>query len=53
MCEVRTAQLVDLSGAEGKVIGKVELGETVLATPAVSGGAVYVRADGKIWKLAE
>ncbi|MDG2123623.1 MAG: PQQ-binding-like beta-propeller repeat protein [Verrucomicrobiales bacterium] len=44
-------QLVDLTGAEGTVIGKVELGETVLSTPAVSGGAVYVRTDGKVWKL--
>ena len=46
------AQLVDLRGDEGKVVGKFELGELVQCTPALSDGAVYVRSDSRIWKLA-
>lgn len=46
-----TAQLVDLTGAEGTVIGTVELGEMVQCTPAVANGAAYVRSDGHLWKL--
>lgn len=36
---------------EGKVTQEIELKETVLTTPAISGGAVYVRSDSKLWKL--
>jgi outer membrane protein assembly factor BamB len=44
-------QAVDTTAKEGEVIQSLELGETVLTTPAVSGGAIYVRSDGKLWKL--
>jgi outer membrane protein assembly factor BamB len=36
---------------EGKITQEIELKETVLTTPAISGGAVYVRSDSKLWKL--
>jgi outer membrane protein assembly factor BamB len=45
-------QVIDPSGAaEGKVIHTVELKDTVLSTPAVSGGALFIRSDGKLWKV--
>jgi outer membrane protein assembly factor BamB len=46
------AQLVDLRGEEGKVVGTLELGEPIQCTPAASEGAVYVRSDSKLWKIA-
>jgi hypothetical protein len=29
----------------------IALGETVLTTPAIDNGALYVRSDGKLWKI--
>ncbi len=44
-------QVVDLTGDEGKVISTIELNETILGTPAISGNAIYVRSDGHLWKF--
>ena len=49
-------QAIDTSAAEGKVQQEIELAaagtkELVLCTPAIAGGAVYVRSDGKLWKI--
>ena len=44
-------QIVDVSGAEGKIAEEIELGEVVQCTPAVSDGAVFVRSDGHLWRL--
>lgn len=44
-------QVINPDAAEGEVVQSVELKETVLTTPAISGGAVYVRSDAKLWKL--
>ncbi len=46
-------QIVDLSGEEGVVTSTIDLKETILCTPALSGGAVFVRSDGHLWKLAD
>lgn len=46
--------LVDVSGeGKGKVVTRKKLGETVLCTPALSDGALYVRSDGHLWKFAK
>ena len=45
-------QCVDLRGPEGVVAGEIELGETILSTPSISGDALYVRSDGHLWKFA-
>ena len=29
-----------------------ELGEPVLGTPAIGGGALFIRSDGNLWKIA-
>jgi hypothetical protein len=44
-------QVVDITAKEGEVIHRVELKDTLLCTPAISNGAVYVRSDKKLWKL--
>ena len=44
-------QVVDLSGEEGKVVSTVDLKETILCTPAISGNALYIRSDAHLWKF--
>lgn len=44
-------QIVDLSGAEGKVVGEIKLDHTILGSPAISSGALFVRSDPFLWKL--
>jgi hypothetical protein len=29
------------------------MGETILATPAIASGALYIRSDKHLWKLAQ
>ncbi|NNE93524.1 MAG: PQQ-binding-like beta-propeller repeat protein [Verrucomicrobiales bacterium] len=49
--EAGIGQVVDLAGEEGKVVSEMDLKETILATPSISGGAVYIRSDGTLWKF--
>jgi outer membrane protein assembly factor BamB len=51
--EAGIGQIVDLSGEEGKVISEFELGATILGTPSLQNGALYVRSDGKLWKFGK
>lgn len=44
-------QVIDTTAPEGEVVHSIELNETVLSTPAISGGALYLRSDAKLWKL--
>ena len=44
-------QCVDLSGAEGRVVSQLDLQETILATPALSDNAIYLRSDKHLWKI--
>ena len=46
-------QIVELGGKEGKTVFSIDLEQTILCTPAVSEGALYVRSDSTLWKLAE
>ena len=46
-------QVVDLTGEEGKIVSQFELGETILGTPALDDGALYVRSDGHLWKFGK
>jgi outer membrane protein assembly factor BamB len=43
--------VVDPNAPEGAVVGELNLGETILATPAISRGAIYLRSDRHLWKL--
>lgn len=44
-------QAVDLSQPEGAVISERDLADTILATPAIANGALYVRSYSRLWKF--
>lgn len=44
-------QCVDLSGAEGKVVSEIELGEAIIGTASLSDDAIYIRSDATLWKI--
>lgn len=39
-------------GEKPEIVAKNELGEPVLGTPAIGGGALFIRSDGNLWKIA-
>jgi outer membrane protein assembly factor BamB len=41
------------TGREGKIVGQGNLNETILCTPAIADGALFVRSDGHLWKIAK
>ncbi|MEM9283509.1 MAG: PQQ-binding-like beta-propeller repeat protein [Verrucomicrobiota bacterium] len=43
--------VIDVTGEEGVIISYVELGETILATPSLDQGALYIRSDEHLWKF--
>jgi len=45
-------QVVDLTAPEGNISGKMDLGEMIQCSPAVANGAIYVRSNSSIWKIA-
>jgi outer membrane protein assembly factor BamB len=51
--EEGTLSVVDISGEGGEIVSTYDLGETVLCTPAIVDGAIYVRSDNHLWKIAE
>ena len=46
-------QVVDTAQPEGAVLSELDLGQTILSTPSIAHGAVYIRSDGKLWKLGK
>ncbi len=46
-------QVVDTAAPEGAIVSELDLKQTILSTPSISRGAVYVRSDGKLWKLGK
>lgn len=44
-------QLVDVTKPEGELLSELDLGQTVLSTPSLSDGGIYVRSDQTLWKL--
>jgi outer membrane protein assembly factor BamB len=44
-------QAIRLGGDKGEVEGRVELGEKIMGTPAISGGGLYLRSDRHLWKF--
>jgi outer membrane protein assembly factor BamB len=45
-------QTIRLGEKKGEVASRLELGEPILCTPALAGGAFYVRSDKHLWKFA-
>lgn len=50
--EAGMLQVVDTSKPEGELISELDLGQTILSTPSISGNALFLRSDGKLWKVA-
>jgi outer membrane protein assembly factor BamB len=46
------AHIVKL-GEKGEVVGTADFGEKIQGTPAVANGAMFVRSDKHLWKIAE
>ena len=46
-------QVIQVSDKRGRVVGQPNLGETILASPAVANGALYVRSDAHMWKITK
>ena len=46
-------QVVQLGEEKGEVIHTVDLGEVIQCTPAVADEALYVRSNGRLWKLGK
>lgn len=56
LCFVNEAgllQVVDTEAEEGEIVSQLDLGEMILCTPALGEGALYVRSDRHLWKIAE
>ena len=47
------AQVVDTTKPEGEIIAEFSLGATILGTPSLAAGSLYVRSDGHLWKLGK
>ncbi len=45
-------QVIDTTKPEGEVVSELDLGETLLGTPAISGNALYLRSDARLWKIS-
>ncbi len=47
------AQVVKPGDQKGKLVFTYDFGETILGTPAISQGALYLRSDAHLWKIAD
>lgn len=45
-------QVVKIEEEKGELVSSNDLGEMILCTPAVANGALYVRSDQHLWKIA-
>jgi len=45
--------VVDTTAPEGEVVGKLNLDDQILGTPAAANGALYVRSNSKLYKVAK
>jgi outer membrane protein assembly factor BamB len=44
--------VVKAGGEKGEIVAHHEFGETILGTPAIANGALYLRSDRHLWKVA-
>lgn len=47
------AQVIRINREEGTLVSDYDFGETLLCTPAASDGAIFLRSDGHLWKIAD
>ena len=54
MNEKGVVRIVDVTKPEtGQIVSELDLAQTILCTPALAHGALYLRSDAKLWKLAK
>ena len=46
-------QIIKLGETEGKVVSTIDLGETILCTPALAQSALFLRSDKHLWKISQ
>lgn len=46
-------QVVDISVEGGHILGDLDLDSTVLGTPAIANGALFLRSDEQLWKIGD
>jgi len=51
--EAGLLQTIRLEDGMGEIVSRMELGEKIMATPALAGGALYLRSDHHLWKFAK
>ncbi|HEX2747235.1 MAG TPA: PQQ-binding-like beta-propeller repeat protein [Verrucomicrobiales bacterium] len=44
---------LDTTAAEGAISGKLDLKDTILCTPSISGNSLYVRSDTALWRIGK
>lgn len=44
-------QVVDPSRPEGEVVSELDLAQTVIGTPSIAAGSLFVRSDAKLWRI--
>jgi hypothetical protein len=44
-------RVVDPAKPEGEVVGEYDLGQTVIGTPSIAAGSLFVRSDRKLWRI--
>lgn len=47
------AYVVRPGDTQGEIVSQMDLAQTILCTPAVADGGLYIRSDGTLWKLAK
>lgn len=50
--EAGLAQVIKLNDQQGELVASNDFGETIQGSPAVAQGALYVRSDKSLWKIA-
>lgn len=45
------AHIVDISGEKGEIVSEMDFADTILCTPAIAHGGLYVRSDQRLWKI--
>ena len=44
-------QVVDPAKPEGEIVSELDLGQTIIGTPSIAAGSLFVRSDGTLWRI--
>lgn len=44
-------QVVDPAKPEGAVVSEFDLSQTIIGTPSIAAGSLFLRSDGKLWRI--